>query len=202
MKIAVHRILLLGALLSPPALHALGLGDIRLRSSLNQPFNAEIQLVDATAEDLAALRASCSNDTGPVRSRSTSLPLEFTFAVDRDGSREVLRVPRPAGDRPFVTSDRHGQPDAAREYTVLDPPVCTGAGCCRSPVATPGNDGARPAPAEHVPPPRIALLPAPAPPRTAPASTSIAAQRGQLDVSNPTTPCRRSRWCMPGYART
>jgi pilus assembly protein FimV len=165
MKIAVRRILLLGALLSPPALHALGLGDIRLRSSLNQPFNAEIQLVDATAEDLAALRASiASNDTfaryGLDRPAYLS---EFTFAVDRDASgREVLRVtsPRPVTE-PFVTfliDANWPRGRLLREYTVLlDPPVyAPGPAVTDAPVATPRATTAapRPAPAEtYVPPP-------------------------------------------------
>ena len=165
MKIAVRRILLLGALLSPPALYALGLGDIRLRSSLNQPFDAEIQLVDATAEDLAALRASiASNDTfaryGLDRPAYLS---EFTFAVDRDSSgREVLRVtsPRPVTE-PFVTfliDANWPRGRLLREYTVLlDPPVyAPGPAVADAPVATPRATTAapRPAPAEtYVPPP-------------------------------------------------
>ncbi|MDQ1345008.1 MAG: pilus assembly protein FimV, partial [Pseudomonadota bacterium] len=45
MKSAVRRVLLLSALMSPSALYALGLGEIRLNSALNQPFDAEIELV-------------------------------------------------------------------------------------------------------------------------------------------------------------
>ena len=42
MKAAVRRVLMLSAMLSPQALFALGLGDIKLNSALNQPFDAEI----------------------------------------------------------------------------------------------------------------------------------------------------------------
>ena len=186
MKIAVRRILLLGALLSPPALHALGLGDIRLRSSLNQPFDAEIQLVDATAEDLAALRASiASNDTfaryGLDRPAYLS---EFTFAVDRDASgREVLRVtsPRPVTE-PFVTfliDANWPRGRLLREYTVLlDPPVyAPGPAVADAPVATPRSTTAapRPAPAEtYVPPPAE---------DRAPSSTSAAEDRAPSSTS-------------------
>ena len=38
-------------------LYALGLGEIRLNSALNQPFDAEIDLVAATHEDLRRARA-------------------------------------------------------------------------------------------------------------------------------------------------
>ena len=64
MKTAVRRVLLMSALLSPSALYALGLGEIRLNSALNQPFDADIELVSAAQEDLSALRAAlASNDT-------------------------------------------------------------------------------------------------------------------------------------------
>ena len=52
MKTAVRRVLLLSALMSPSALYALGLGEIRLNSALNQPFDAEIELVSAAQEGL------------------------------------------------------------------------------------------------------------------------------------------------------
>jgi pilus assembly protein FimV len=156
MKIAVRRILLLSALLSPTALYALGLGDIRLKSALNQPFDAEIQLVDATAEDLAALRASiASNDTfaryGLDRPAYLS---EFTFSVDRNTSgQEVLRVssPRPVTE-PFVTflvDANWPRGRLLREYTVLlDPPVyAPGPAVAETPVATPRATTAAPPPA-------------------------------------------------------
>jgi pilus assembly protein FimV len=164
MKIAVRRILLLGALLSPTALYALGLGDIRLKSALNQPFDAEIQLVDATAEDLTALRASiASNDTfaryGLDRPAFLS---EFTFTVDRNVSgQEVLRVtsPRPVTE-PFVTfliDANWPRGRLLREYTVLlDPPVyAPGPAVADAPVATPRATTAapRPAPTETYAPP-------------------------------------------------
>ena len=55
MKTAVRRVLLMSALLAPGALYALGLGEIKLNSALNQPFDAEIELVSANEEDLGAL---------------------------------------------------------------------------------------------------------------------------------------------------
>ena len=64
MKAAVRRVLMLSAMLSPQALFALGLGDIKLNSALNQPFDAEIELVAATPDDLSTLRATlASGDT-------------------------------------------------------------------------------------------------------------------------------------------
>src|SRR5688572_25621829 len=44
-----------------PAAYGLGLGDIRLLSSLNAPLDAEIELVGATPEDLAGLKAQIAS---------------------------------------------------------------------------------------------------------------------------------------------
>ena len=52
------RLLLTGALLSPMTLYALGLGEIRLNSALNQPFDAEIELLSPTPEELSSLKVS------------------------------------------------------------------------------------------------------------------------------------------------
>src|SRR5262252_3111827 len=106
MKAAVRRILLLSAILSPQALYALGLGDIKLNSALNQPFEAEIELVSATPEDLSALRATlASSDAfaqyGLDRPQFLS---DFGFQVAKSGDRDVLRVTstKPVKE-PFVT---------------------------------------------------------------------------------------------------
>ena len=130
MKRAVRRALLLSALAAPSALYALGLGEIRLNSALNQPFDAEIELVSAAPDDLSALSATLASGEAFQRyglDRPAFLS-EFTFRVARSGGRDVLRVtsPRPVTE-PFVTllveaSWPRGR--LLREYTVLlDPPV-------------------------------------------------------------------------------
>ncbi len=181
MKIAVRRILMLGVLMTPTALYALGLGDIRLRSALNQPFDADIQLVDATAEDLAALRAAVASNETFVRyglDRPAFLS-EFSFAVDRNSAgQDVLRVTssRPVTE-PFVTflvDATWPRGRLLREYTVLlDPPVyapapATAAAPVTAPQAT--TPAPRPAPAETYSPP--AEEPA-APTRPAAAAPSL-----------------------------
>ena len=181
MKIAVRRILMLGALMSPTALYALGLGDIRLKSALNQPFDAEIQLVDATDEDLSTLRASiASGDTftryGLDRPAFLS---DFTFEVTRGASgRDVLRVTsaRPVTE-PFVTfliDATWPRGRLLREYTVLlDPPVfAPGPATAEAPVATPRATTGAAAPA---PAPSYSAPPDDRPRSAAPAATSGAA---------------------------
>jgi pilus assembly protein FimV len=172
MKRAVRRALLLSALAAPSALYALGLGEIRLNSALNQPFDAEIELVSATSEDLGALRAAlASGDTFERYGLDKPAFLsDFTFRVVRSGDRDVLRVtsPRPVTE-PFVTllveaSWPRGR--LLREYTVLlDPPVFASAPVAAAPVAAPRATSAPSAAApgaEPRPEPRPAPVAAPA----------------------------------------
>src|SRR5258708_8972917 len=57
------RLMLMACLLSssflwPSSSWALGLGEIHLKSALDEPMNAEIDLIAATPDELTALRAS------------------------------------------------------------------------------------------------------------------------------------------------
>ena len=52
---------LVALLLLPGISHALGLGDVQLNSPLNAPLDAEIELVNATPEDLATLDAKLAS---------------------------------------------------------------------------------------------------------------------------------------------
>ncbi|MBP6107614.1 MAG: FimV/HubP family polar landmark protein [Steroidobacteraceae bacterium] len=143
MKTAVRRVLLMSALLAPGALYALGLGEIKLKSALNQPFDAEIELVSATQEDLGALRAALASNDTFVRyglDRPAYLA-DFNFRVAKgaDGG-DVLRVtsPRPVTE-PFVTllvEANWPRGRLLREYTVLlDPPVYAPGPAASEPVA-------------------------------------------------------------------
>jgi pilus assembly protein FimV len=145
MKTAVRRVLLLSALMSPGALYALGLGDIKLNSALNQPFDAEIELVSATQEDLGALRAALAPGDTFTRyglDRPSYLS-EFVFRVAKGaGGKDVLRVtsPKPVTE-PFVTllvEANWPRGRLLREYTVLlDPPVFAPAPTSTEAVTTP-----------------------------------------------------------------
>ena len=121
MKSAVRRVLLLSALMSPSALYALGLGEIRLNSALNQPFDAEIELVSAAQEDLSALQASLASNDTFVRYGldKPSYLSDFSFRVVRSNGRDVLRItsPRPVTE-PFVT--------------LRSKPAGRAGGCCAS----------------------------------------------------------------------
>ena len=146
MKSAVRRILLMSALMSPNALFALGLGEIHLNSALNQPFDADIDLVSAADEDLSALRASlASGDTFTRYGLDKPAYLaDFTFRVVRGpNGQDVLKVtsPKPVTE-PFVTllvEANWPRGRLLREYTVLlDPPVyAPAARAAAEPVAAP-----------------------------------------------------------------
>jgi pilus assembly protein FimV len=165
----------LSALAAPSALYALGLGEIRLNSALNQPFDAEIELVSATSEDLGALRAAlASGETFERYGLDKPAYLsDFTFRVARSGGRDVLRVtsPRPVTE-PFVTllveaSWPRGR--LLREYTVLlDPPVYSSAPvAAAAPVETPRTTAAVTPPPAPRPAPPAPGEPVVAPPRAA-----------------------------------
>jgi len=190
MKTAVRRVLLMSALMSPTALYALGLGEIRLNSALNQPFDAEIELVSAAAEDLAALRASlASSDTFSRYGLDKPAYLaDFSFRVVRGSNgQDVLRVTSPGPvTEPFVTllveaSWPRGR--LLREYTVLlDPPLyAPGPTASEPPVSAPQVTAAAPAPRPAVSPARAqAEMPAPEPrePRARPAVAAPSIEPG------------------------
>ena len=135
--------LLLLALLSPAASLALGLGDIHLKSALNAPLDAEIDLVGASAEELSGLKANlASRDTFTRYGAGLS---------GLSGRAELRRPRRPPTAAPCCTCTRPmpvNEPFATllvevnwarghlvREYTVLlDPPVFSvaGASCAAS----------------------------------------------------------------------
>ena len=125
------RLLLMGALLSPATLYALGLGEIRLNSALNQPLDAEIELIAPTQEELTSLRVSLANNEtfqryGLDRPQYLS-SLRFEVARGKDGANVIKVSSNRSITEPFVTllveaSWARGR--LLREYTVLlDPPV-------------------------------------------------------------------------------
>ncbi|HQR49928.1 MAG TPA: FimV/HubP family polar landmark protein, partial [Steroidobacteraceae bacterium] len=142
--------------MSPNALYALGLGEIHLHSALNQPFDADIDLVAAGDEDLSALRASLAPSDTFARYGldKPGYLADFTFRVVRgpDG-KDYLKVtsPRPVTE-PFVTllvQADWPRGKLLREYTVLlDPPVFAPAQAAAEPqVATPRVQSGASAPA-------------------------------------------------------
>ena len=203
---------LLLALLSPAATLALGLGDIHLKSSLNAPLDAEIDLVGASAEDLAGLKASLAERESFTRG-GLDYPtflgaLSFEPQKSADG-RNVLHVhSADAANEPFATllvEVDWARGHLVREYTVLlDPPVFSGESTSRANVAAPSAGAsarsgsvqrpAAPAAASAAPaaapemasaPPPMAESTAPAPPNAAPARGGAARAGGNRYTVRP-----------------
>jgi pilus assembly protein FimV len=153
MKTAVRRVLLLSALLSPGALYALGLGEIHLNSALNQPFDADIELIAASQDDLGALRAALAPNDVFARyglDRPAYLS-DFSFQVAKAANgQDILKVtsPRPVTE-PFVTllvEANWPRGRLLREYTVLlDPPVFAPTPASAEPAVAPPRASTAPA---------------------------------------------------------
>jgi pilus assembly protein FimV len=175
MRRHLPRLLLTGALLSPVTLYALGLGEIRLNSALNQPFDAEIELLSPTPEELGSLRVQLASQDvfsryGIDRPQYLS-NFEFAVSRGRDGKAAIKVTSTRSVTEPYVTllveaSWARGR--LVREYTVLlDPPVFMPSQETPAPVTTPqsattaeGRIERQPTPAPQ-PAPRPAPVPAP-----------------------------------------
>ena len=66
MRLGSYPRLLVLALSLPAVSHALGLGNMRVDSKLNQPLSAQIELLGATPQELKALRASVATAAGAL----------------------------------------------------------------------------------------------------------------------------------------
>ena len=139
------RFLVASALLSPATLYALGLGEIRLNSALNQPFDADIEVVSATADELTGLNVTLASEETFRRYGLDRPNFLSGFSLHVDGSnpsRPVIKVrSSSAVSEPFLNllvevSWSGGK--ALREYTVLlDPPVLSPAATSTQPIQAP-----------------------------------------------------------------
>jgi len=108
----------------------LGLGDIEMRSALNQPMNAEIPLTSVKQGELDGMIVKLADEDAFARAgidRSSALT-DLKFAVDDSSGRPVIRVAsNRAVTEPFLNfllEVDWPQGRMVREYTVLlDPPV-------------------------------------------------------------------------------
>src|ERR1700731_3757949 len=138
MFVTMPRLTLMACLLSsfswwPSSAWALGLGEIHLKSALNEPMNAEIDLIAATPDELAALRATLAGRDAFTRYGIDRPPflstLTFKVGKGKDGRDALLVHSTDAIPEPFVTflvEVNWARGRLMREYTVLlDPPVYT-----------------------------------------------------------------------------
>ncbi len=174
MSAKMPRLLLMACVLCPSLSWALGLGDIHLESALNEPLRAEIDLVAATPEELAGLRATLAANDAFVRygiDRPSFLS-SLTFKVGKSkDKRDVLLVTSGQSiSEPFVTflvEVNWSRGRLMREYTLLlDPPVYspgeTAAGTAPVTAAV-----TAPTPRAKAPAPAVQSAPAAAAPNSA-----------------------------------
>jgi pilus assembly protein FimV len=209
MSVTMPRLMLLACLLSPSFLWpssawALGLGEIHLNSALNEPMNAEIDLVAATPDELTALRATLADKDAFSRYGIDRPPflstLTFKVGKGKDGRDALLVRSTDAIPEPFVTflvDVNWARGHLMREYTVLlDPPVYTPgeAASSAAPVTAPAvatPPARRAAPAPVTAPPAQVRAPA-AVPSTASAAASTGRNTYQVGDGDTLTKIARS----------
>ena len=207
MSVTMPRLMLLACLLSPTFLWpstswALGLGEIHLNSALNEPMNAEIDLISAGPDELTALRATLAGRDAFARYGIDRPPflstLTFKVGKGKEGRDALLVRSTDAIPEPFVTflvEVNWARGRLMREYTVLlDPPVYTPGETASSaaPVAAATTAAAPSAAASR------RAAPAPAPAVTAPsadaspAASPAAAHRAPAASHSSGTPAAQS----------
>src|SRR3954470_24161293 len=145
LRIGLARGLLALLLVLPGISHALGLGDVHLNSPLNAPLDAEIELVNATPEDLATLDAKLASKETFARYGLEWPQFMAGITVTRDRAPSggyVLRIKsQETVTDPFLTlliEATWARGRLVREYTVLlDPPVFAPNNVAAAPVAAP-----------------------------------------------------------------
>jgi pilus assembly protein FimV len=122
--------MLILAMSLPGAAKALGLGDIRVDSALNEPLSAQIDIVGATRDELAELTAKVANREIFQRygADRPSFLSTATFKVGLDSKgRPVLNVrSAEAFTEPvinFLVDLRWGRSELIREYSLLLDPA-------------------------------------------------------------------------------
>ena len=207
MSVTMPRLTLMACLLSPalwPSVSwALGLGEIHLNSALNEPMNAEIDLIAATPDELTALRATLAGRDSFTRYGIDRPPflssLTFKVGKGKDGRDALLVRSTDAIPEPFVTflvEVNWARGRLMREYTVLlDPPVYTPGETASStpPVTAPVSaapPARRAAPARTAPPPATVESPSPA---AAPSPVAVPSS-GAVTTPEPAAPISGSTY--------
>jgi pilus assembly protein FimV len=142
--------LLVLALSLPEMSHALGLGNMRVESKLNEPLSAQIDIIGATPDELKAMSASVAspelfqryNAERPAFLSSATL----TVGTDASGKPVLNIQSADAFTEPlveFLIDVRWGKQELVRDYSLLlDPPQVTPANT--APAAASSDDGTLP----------------------------------------------------------
>jgi pilus assembly protein FimV len=152
----------------PVAANALGLGEIKLNSALNDKFNADIPVVGATSDELDSLDvklAGLNQFTQAGLDRPSVLDqLLFVVVRNPDGTSYIHITSNAAVREPFLdflVDANWNNGELIREYTVLlNPPTFQTANAAPS---TPAPQPAAAAPAATAPAAAVAATPVPVP---------------------------------------
>lgn len=126
--------LALSAILSPTLSYALGLGEISTNSALNQPLNAEIEMVSTSPGEVGSVTVKLAPDAvfDQVGINRSPVLDKLNFKPTVENGQPVIKV---TSDAPiqepfvnFIVEVSWPKGKLLREYTVLlDPPVLGGA---------------------------------------------------------------------------
>ena len=127
----MHRIIpfLILLLLSTPAMASVSLGEIEVRSYLNQPLQAQISIQgSALTDDRLEVRLASEETYRRAGLARGAVPADLTIQLEGTGTSRIVRLAtqRPVRE-PYVgllLEARWGAGRVLREYTILlDPPV-------------------------------------------------------------------------------
>jgi len=168
--------------LASSGVSAMGLGQLQVRSGLNQPLVAEIPIVSATPSEIEQLNVRLASPEAFARvglDLSAELSANLQFSIGKSASGQpVIKITTPEKfSEPFLSfllEADWGKGTVTREYTALiDPPFIAPA--VIQPMVTPAIAAA---PAPVAPP--VASAPAPAPEA---AQTSPAVEPEPVEVA-------------------
>ena len=202
-----HRQLILSAALAlalaSPAASAMGLGQLQVKSGLNQPLVAEIPIISATASELEQLDVRLASPEAFSRvglDQPSELTANLQFSVGQNTrGLPVIRVTTPTRfTEPllsFLIEAQWGKGVVTREYSALiDPPYIAPA--IVKPMLTPAI-------ATVMPPPAVSIPAAPAPavrPAEAAATRAVAESAPAPAEPLPAAPMAAEPLSQPAYS--
>ena len=145
MRKLLSRLILIGIFL-PVYSHAVGLGELKVNSSLNEPLNAEIDLVSVPASEIYSLevRIAPAEVFDEIGIERPLMLTELEFDPQVQNGQTIIKVtsPQPVAEPflNFVVEVTWPQGRFLREYTaLLDPPSYNSTAVAA--VAAPYTDG-------------------------------------------------------------
>lgn len=125
-RLLANTLMLVGGLTASTELLALGLGELKLKSALNQPLQAEIQLVDTQGLSQWEIKPALASNADFEKAGVDRLYFLTKISFKVEGDRLVLTSREPVNEPflNFLVELNWPSGRVLREYTVLlDPPT-------------------------------------------------------------------------------